>query len=432
MMVPAAAATAAAATAAPSGLGPYPGSWAVYVHFPFCLHRCNYCDFATVAHRAPPRERALAACLAELSLRCEGLSPAPIRSVFFGGGTPSLWGAPAIGAILAWLDRWAGLDADCEITLEANPGAAEEGDLRGYVTAGVTRISLGVQALSDRRLRQLDRIHDADAARAALATLGQLRREGGLRAASADLIYGLPGQTEAELRSDVAALLDHGLSHLSAYALTIEAGTPLQGLVARGLAPTTDDGHQAAMLELMPQLVAGHGLQRYEVSNFAVPGSECRHNLAYWRGHHYLAVGVGAHGFLPCTLPGALGVRTANTRSVAAWFEALEAGRLAEAPREVTTAESHLDEWLLTGLRLRDGVDLGAVAVRFGDEVAVALVQAALAVPGLQTVGGAIAVEAAAIVRLDDVIASLAVSVSRRLQSARAAKRRAARGVGVG
>ncbi len=412
-------------------LAPYPGSWAVYVHFPFCLHRCNYCDFATVAHRDPPRERVLAACLAELALRCEGLEPAPIRSVFFGGGTPSLWGAPAISAILGWLDRWAGLAADCEITLEANPGAAEEGDLRGYVAAGVTRISLGVQALSDQRLRQLDRIHDAEAAWVALRTLGQLRREGGLRAASADLIYGLPGQTAAELRADVTALLDHGLTHLSAYTLTIESGTPLQRLVARGLAPATDDAHQAAMLEQMPALVASHGLQRYEVSNFAVPGSECRHNLAYWQGHHYLAVGVGAHGFLPCALPGAFGIRTANTRSVAAWFEALEAGRLAEAPPEVATAESHLDEWLLTGLRLRDGIDLAAVAARFGDTVASALAQAAAAVPGLQVVSAVITVEAAAIVRLDDVIASLAVSVSRRWQAARALQRRASGGIGL-
>lgn len=329
----------------------------VYVHFPWCLHRCAYCDFATAVARDIPRAAYLSAILTELRIRTTDLAPRPIATVFFGGGTPSLWGPEPVATVLAWLAAWGGFTADAEVTLEANPGAVEAGDLRAYAAAGINRVSIGVQALDDRRLRALDRLHDAEAAHRTLKTLGDLLADGSLRSANADLIFGGPGQTLADLEADVRGVLDHGLPHLSAYSLTVEPGTPLHERVARGLQPAPDDDLQADMLEAVPGLVAPYGLQRYEVSNFARPGQPCRHNLAYWNGNHYLAVGVGAHGYLPAAT-GLCGQRYGNSRSQAKWQPTLEAGRLCEDLREDIDATAHLTERLLTGLRLAEGLDL--------------------------------------------------------------------------
>jgi len=331
----------------------------VYVHFPYCLHRCAYCDFATAVAREIPREAYRLAIETELRIRTRDLAPRPISTVFFGGGTPSLWGPDHVGLVLAWLDRWGGLPPGAEVTLEANPGATETGALRGYAAAGVNRVSIGVQALEDRRLRALDRLHDAATARSTLAELGGLVAQGVLRSASADLIFGGPGQTLQDLQADVRGVLDHGLPHLSAYSLTVEAGTPLHERVARGLQAAPDDGLQGEMLEALPGLAAGYGLDRYEVSNFAKPGHTCAHNLAYWTGQHYLAVGVGAHGYLPAGgRAGLCGVRYGNARGHRDWLAALERGELCEELREDIDPDSHLSERLLTGLRLEAGLDL--------------------------------------------------------------------------
>ena len=326
------------------------------------------------------------------------------------------WGAPAIAAILGWLDRWAGLAADVEITIEANPGATEEGDLLGYAAAGVNRVSVGVQALDDRRLAALDRIHDAATAHRTLDVLGEMLGRGQLQSASADLIFGGPGQTMADLEHDLRGLLGHGLPHLSAYALTVEDGTPLARMVQRKLAKPPDEELQSEMLEAVPGLLAAAGLERYEVSNFARPGKQCRHNLAYWRGDHYLAVGVGAHGFLPTA--GGIGVRTANTRSIPRWLAACGQGRLAEDGREVVDAEGHRDELILTGLRLAEGLDLNLVRARLGDTVC-AVMQQAAARDGhgaLHVRDGRLVVAGHAWRRLDGVIASFAARVDRTLE----------------
>ena len=298
----------------------------VYIHFPYCLHRCGYCDFATTVARVVPRERYLQHILTELEMRAASQQFAPLETVFFGGGTPSLWGPAAIAAVLDWLNRRAGFAENPEITLEANPGALESGDLAAYATAGITRVSVGIQALHDARLRALDRLHDAAAARQTLAQLGDLLATGRLRSANADLIFGVPGQTLLDLRTDVAGILDYGLSHLSAYSLTVESGTPLAAQVKRGLVARPDDDLQATMLDALPGMLAPYGLARYEVSNYARPGHPSRHNLAYWTGRYYLAVGVGAHGFLP--EPGAVGLRYGNSRKHERWMAAL-----ANAPR---------------------------------------------------------------------------------------------------
>lgn len=356
-------------------LAPRQGTWSVYIHFPWCLKRCAYCDFATAVSAQIPRAAYLQAILAELSLRSQALQPAPVATVFFGGGTPSLWGPGPVGEVLGWLDRWGGLQADAEITLEANPGAAEEGDLRGYLSAGINRISLGVQALDDQRLRRLDRVHDAAAARKTLRLLGQWLAQGLLHSASADLLFGAPDQGPAQLRADVAGVLDCGLPHLSAYALTVEEGTPLHTRVQRGLQRPPDDDLQMQMLEWLPELVGRYGLQRYEVSNFAQPGHRSRHNLVYWQGGHYLAAGVGAHGYLPSAQGD---WRYGNSRLHRDYLDALAdpgGPRLAEALREAITPQMHVAELLLTGLRLREGLALETVRRDCGEQELSALLR---------------------------------------------------------
>lgn len=381
----------------------------VYVHFPYCLHRCAYCDFATTTARVIPRERYLAAILRELALRTPDLTPAPLRSVFFGGGTPSLWGPANVGKVLAWLTAWAGLRADAEVTLEANPGALESGDLAAYAAAGINRVSVGIQALDDGRLRQLDRLHDASAARQTLDELAALLSSGALRSASADLIFGVPGQTLADLRADLTQILDRGLPHLSAYALTVEPGTPLARQVQKSQVPAPDEALQTRMLDWLPDATAPWGLRRYEVSNYAKPGDESRHNLAYWTGKHYLAVGVGAHGFVPHA--GHVGRRYGNTRKHDAWLRASESDTVAEDLNELISPAQHLDERLLTGMRLAVGVDLSALERDLGSPAAAQVIARSKAGRDrgdLWMNDGHLGVEPAALRRLDSLVAELA------------------------
>jgi oxygen-independent coproporphyrinogen-3 oxidase len=391
---------------------PRQGTWSVYIHFPWCLKRCAYCDFATAVSAQIPREQYLQAILAELALRTGEIEKAPIATVFFGGGTPSLWGPGPVGEVLAWLDRWAGLQPGAEITLEANPGAAEEGDLRGYLSAGINRISLGVQALDDQRLLRLDRVHDAAAARRTLHLLGEWVAGGQLQSASADLLFGAPDQGAAQLQADVAGVLDCGLPHLSAYALTVEEGTPLHTRVERGLQSPPDDDLQMTMLAKIPDLVGQYGLERYEVSNFAKPGHRSRHNMVYWQGGHYLAAGVGAHGYLP-TAQGEM--RYGNTRQHRDYLAGLgrtQGPELAEALRETVTPEMHLAELLLTGLRLDEGLALESVRRDCGDQalqrLLVSLERAKAAGLPVLSDGQRLWVPAHATERLDAVIRALA------------------------
>lgn len=335
---------------------PNADTWAIYVHFPFCRHRCAYCDFATVAAEVIPRRGYTDAILAELTLRCATLEPRPISTVYFGGGTPSLWGPSHVAEVLRWLHDWGGLRADAEITLEANPGASPLEALAAYPAAGINRLSVGVQAVDDKRLRALDRVHDASGAIAALVGLRELLDSGDLRSASADLILGGPGQELEHLRSDVETIASIGLPHLSVYALTVEPNTPLAEQIDRGLARAPDELLQAEMLARLPDWLSGAGLSRYEVSNFARPGHESRHNRAYWTGRHYLAVGVGSHGFLPTG--GAIGTRYGNHRDLKTWRASVLAGVAPAAFTEDIDTQMHVDERLLTGLRLAHGVDV--------------------------------------------------------------------------
>ena len=331
--------------------------WSVYVHFPFCRHRCAYCDFATVAAEVIPRQQYTRNVLRELQLRCSDAAAAPISTVYFGGGTPSLWGAQHIAQVLQWLDDWGGLTDGAEITLEANPGATDAAQMDELCAAGVNRLSIGVQAVDDGRLQALDRVHDAGGALATLGHMRELLQRGRLVSASADLMLGGPHQGLGELRADVEKVLQFRMPHLSVYALTVEDGTPLAAQVDRGLRAPPDEELQADMLAALPGWLADAGLAQYEVSNFAAPGHESRHNTAYWKGHRYLAVGVGAHGFIPSAR--GVGRRYGNHRDLRAWTADIATGRHPEAFGEQIDAAMHADERLLTGLRLRAGVDVG-------------------------------------------------------------------------
>lgn len=391
-----------------SDTAPRQRTWSVYVHFPWCLKRCAYCDFATTVAETIPREDYTQAILRELDLRTTGLTAAPIATVFFGGGTPSLWGASHVARVLDALHRWGGLCDDAEVTLEANPGAAEAGELADYTAAGVNRISIGVQALDDRRLRALDRLHNAAAAQQTLAHLAALLASGRLHSCSADLIFGAPGQDLQALRDDVAGVTAFGLPHLSAYALTVEEGTPLAVQIARKQTAPPDDDLQADMLQALPGWLAAAGLQHYEVSNFARPGHRARHNMVYWQGGHWLALGVGAHGHVP-TPHG--DVRYGNSRHTGTWLKTLAQGALAESQRETIDAATLLVERLLTGLRLREGVDLEALRRDAGATQVAALERRVLALRSRESAlhwqGDRLWLEPTAWPRLDGVLRAL-------------------------
>jgi putative oxygen-independent coproporphyrinogen III oxidase len=336
----------------------------VYVHWPFCLAKCPYCDFNShVRHGGIDQGKFLAAYLRELA-HFAALAPArTVSSIFFGGGTPSLMAPETVAAIL---DRIAGLwsiTPDAEITLEANPTSVEAGRFSGYRTAGVNRVSLGVQSLNDASLKSLGRMHTAAEALAALAIAKR-----NFERMSFDLIYARQGQTLQAWRDELTHALDHAHDHLSLYQLTIEPGTPFAALHASG-ALTIPDGEKAEAFYLLTQeLCDSAGLPSYEVSNHARPGAESRHNLLYWRGHDYAGVGPGAHSRISRDDgKHAIAIR----KSPEAWLAAVATSDHGIEQDEILTPQNSADEYLLMGLRLAEGIDekrLAAIDGRRLDE----------------------------------------------------------------
>ena len=263
-------------------------SFGVYVHIPFCAHRCDYCDFATWTDRAHLIDEYVDACVADLGRRVASGAVPDATSVFFGGGTPSMLPAASLARILDAVPR----TADAEVTVECNPDSTDGAQLATYVAAGVNRVSIGVQSMSTHVLLALNRTHDpANVVRAVEAA-----RTEGIRRVNLDLIYGTPGETLADWRATLEGALALEPDHVSAYALTVEAGTPLGIAVAAGTKPAPDDDDQADKYVLADDLLTAAGHRWYEISNWARPGEECRHNLLYWQGDDYLAIGCAAHG----------------------------------------------------------------------------------------------------------------------------------------
>lgn len=323
----------------------------VYVHWPFCAAKCPYCDFNShVRHRPVDQERFAAAFLREMETVRSLSGPRAVTSIFLGGGTPSLMDPRTVETILDGIARHWHVPAGIEVTMEANPSSVEAERFRGYRAAGVNRVSLGVQALNDRDLKFLGRLHDvADALKAI-----RLAREIFPRM-SFDLIYARPGQTVEDWEKELNEAVSYAVDHLSLYQLTIEEGTPFFGLHKAGKFTVPDGDQSAALYEATQSITEGFGMPAYEVSNHAKPGAESRHNLTYWRYGDYAGIGPGAHGRI--SMDG-FKVATATERQPEKWLETVEQHGHGMIDREVLDREQQSDELLLMGLRLREGVDL--------------------------------------------------------------------------
>jgi putative oxygen-independent coproporphyrinogen III oxidase len=325
-------------------------AFGVYLHWPFCLSKCPYCDFNSHVRREQIDEarwvRAFAAEIASTAARITGRV---VSTIFFGGGTPSLMQPRTVAVVIEAIARHWPIAPDAEITLEANPTSVEAERFRGYRAAGINRVSLGVQALDDRALAALGRTHSA---REALDAVGVARAA--FDRYSFDLIYARPEQTpeqwSRELRS---ALLEAG-EHLSLYQLTIEPETPFAALHAAGKLHPPDENTARRLYDVTQEICAAHGLPAYEISNHARPGGECRHNLVYWRAHEYAGIGPGAHGRLDIA-----GDRhaTATEKRPEAWLARVEKEGHGLIADDVLSTAEHADEFLLMGLRLAEGID---------------------------------------------------------------------------
>jgi putative oxygen-independent coproporphyrinogen III oxidase len=321
----------------------------IYVHWPFCQSKCPYCDFNSHV-RETIDESAWADALVAETAHMATLAPdRTVASIFFGGGTPSLMAPATVGAALDAIAAHWRVAADVEITLEANPGSVEAGRFKGYRTAGVNRVSLGVQALDDISLKALGRRHDAAEARAAIA----LARATFDRM-SFDLIYARMGQTPAAWRKELGEALEVGTDHLSLYQLTIEPGTQFHTLARRGALDLPDEDSQAAMYEATQSLTGAAGLPAYEVSNHARPGHESRHNITYWRSGEWIGIGPGAHGRL--NESDGTSISRRQEKAPETWLNAVARDGHATAGTETITGSDRLTEVLMMGLRLRDGL----------------------------------------------------------------------------
>jgi oxygen-independent coproporphyrinogen-3 oxidase len=333
----------------------------LYVHIPYCLKKCNYCDFNSAASQPLPPEEYVRLVLKEMALRRETLEgPVAAPTLYFGGGTPSLLTPEQIGSLIEAAARLFSLEATAEITLEANPGTLTPEKLAGYRLTGVNRLSLGIQSFEDRLLARLGRPHSAAEALSAF----RWARQAGFDNLSIDLMHSLPEQSVAQWRQALSAALELTPEHISAYGLSVEEGTPFAVQHALGQLPLPEEEDAAQMFEATVALTAAAGYRHYEISNFATPGRESRHNGAYWRRQSYLGFGAGAHSFYNGD---GIGSRWQNAAGVADWAAALAAGRLPEEEREALTEEQAIAESFFLGLRQLDGLDLAPLQARFGE-----------------------------------------------------------------
>ena len=329
---------------------------ALYVHVPWCVRKCPYCDFNSHALREPLDEEAyLGALLADLERDAHLAGGRPVVSVFIGGGTPSLVSGAFVGRLLECVDRRLGLAAGAEITLEANPGTAEAGRFRDYRTAGVNRLSVGVQSLDDRHLAALGRVHGRAEALAAV----DLARAAGFASLNLDLMHGLPGQTVGEALADLAGVLALGAEHVSWYQLTIEPNTAF----AAAPPAVPDEDQVAEMEEGGFSMLAASGYEHYEVSAHARPGFRCRHNLTYWEFGDYLGIGAGAHGKL--TLDDGRIERRWKVRHPAEYLAAPGSDRAVAGTAVLGPADLPI-EFALNALRLTEGVPAALYPARTG------------------------------------------------------------------
>ncbi|MBM3732640.1 MAG: coproporphyrinogen III oxidase [Acidimicrobiia bacterium] len=341
---------------------------AVYVHWPYCLANCPYCDFNSHVAEAVPEGRWRDAVVRELAhYHAETGRLGHARTIFFGGGTPSLMSPESAGAIVHAVKRLWGLADHAEITLEANPTSVEAKKFEGFRRAGINRVSIGVQALDDEALRFLGRKHSAAEALRALETAAAI-----FPRFSFDLIYARPGQTVAGWRRELGRALRFARGHLSLYQLTIEPGT----LFHRDRVLAADEDAAADLFEATQEMTRAAGLHPYEISNHAKPGAECRHNLIYWRGGCYVGVGPGAHGRMASS--DGTAVATHQIHDPAGWLAAVEKVGHGTGKRQRLTPEKRREELLLASLRLSEGVGRARFRAQTGTDVLAVVDRAAL------------------------------------------------------
>jgi putative oxygen-independent coproporphyrinogen III oxidase len=322
---------------------------ALYIHWPFCVSKCPYCDFNSHVRASIDQDGWREALLADLASEAAAWPRGPVGSIFFGGGTPSLMEPATVAALIAAAERHWGFTPDVEITLEANPSSVEAARFADLAAAGVNRVSLGLQSLDDAALRFLGRAHDCAEGLAALDTAQRA-----FRRVSFDLIYALPGQSEAAWEAELGRALGFGTGHLSLYQLTVEPGTRFAALAAKGAFVEKDPDEAATLYELTQALAEAAGLPAYEISNHARPGEESRHNLAYWRYRPYLGVGPGAHGRRS-------GLATVRHKKPENFLSALARNGNGLAEETPLAPAEQASERLLMGLRLREGVPLKGI-----------------------------------------------------------------------
>lgn len=340
----------------------------LYLHFPYCLAKCPYCDFAVSVARQVPEERYAHAVLAELDARLAAvpeLRQRPLESIFLGGGTPSLWEPRWVAHVLEGIAGRMKVAPGAEVSLEANPERADAERFAGYQGAGVNRLSLGVQSFQPETLKALGREHDARGAQEAF----EAARRAGFEVVSMDFIYGVHGQTRAQVEADARRAVALGPEHLSTYALTLERevlaeDTPLAKRLVRGEVSLPPDEEVVEMAATLREVYEAGGLRRYEISNHAREGYSSRHNALYWTGGEYLALGVGATGMLHTPTPH----RYMNLRSAETYLRTVEQGKPPEASREELSQEELFAERLAMGLRLRSGVDWEGVCAAYGQD----------------------------------------------------------------
>ena len=342
-------------------------TYEIYIHVPFCLRRCGYCDFntytATDLGAGASRGHYAQMVIREMALirqwQCDhGIEEPAASTVFFGGGTPTVLAAADLVAMVDAIRAIWGLTPDAEITVEANPDTVDEAYIAELADGGFTRISFGMQSAVPHVLATLDRTHTPSnvAAGVDAATMAGLR-------SSVDLIYGAPGESLEDWRTSVEAALDLGVHHISAYALTVEPTTKMGRRIAAGTLPKPDDDDEAAKYELADELFTQAGLDWYEISNWARPGYESRHNLGYWRNVDWAGLGPGAHSHYRChaVSSNGYGLRSWDIAHPRLWGVAINEHRVPWADSERITAEENLEELIMLGLRMREGLDLECI-----------------------------------------------------------------------
>lgn len=377
-------------------------AFGVYVHWPFCLSKCPYCDFNShVRHGGIDQSRYVSGYLREIETIAARTNGRTVSTIFFGGGTPSLMQPETVGAILDAIGKHWTVAPDVEVTLEANPTSVEAERFRGFRAAGVNRVSLGVQALDDASLKDLGRLHTAEEALKAVAIARSV-----FDRYSFDLIYARPGQTPDAWAQELRRAIAEAAEHLSLYQLTIEADTPFFALHKSGKLITPNDDIARELYDMTQEICDAAGLSAYEISNHSRTGAESRHNLVYWRGDEYAGIGPGAHGRIE---QDGRRYATATEKRPESWLMRVDALGHGLVVDEVLTREERADEYLLMGLRLAEGIDPQRYETLSGrplDKKRIAILLAEGAVE--TTASGRLRVTQAAFPILDAVVADLA------------------------